>query len=293
MATKITNAALIAAGKELLAYIQSNVIPYVANGMTLEGMDCQGMLEYLLIQAGVPKKECGLAGSNAHYRAAAWRGTPEELKKILGAVPAGAAPIIWEESGEPDKYATDGLGNATHVGLYLGGDQSIAASASREHVVQSNFKGKTVPNGGWNRVILLPWVDYGLSAAQAEALGMSGTGTAAQEDSGEEQTTTATETATASGPEDTSGFARIDMAHKCKGGAVRRLQNWLNTLYLNRGTVDTHEMLVEDGEFGPRTDDAVREFQEKQGLEVDGVVGKKTWAALAKARFEETAEAQG
>lgn len=35
-----------------------------------------------------------------------------------------------------------------------------------------------------------------------------------------------------------------------------------------------------DGDFGPRTDKLLREFQRKHGLTVDGKAGPKTWAAL-------------
>lgn len=35
-----------------------------------------------------------------------------------------------------------------------------------------------------------------------------------------------------------------------------------------------------DGIFGPLTEEAVKEFQKRAGLTVDGVVGAKTWAAL-------------
>lgn len=39
-----------------------------------------------------------------------------------------------------------------------------------------------------------------------------------------------------------------------------------------------------DGDFGPRTDQAVREFQAHHGLTVDGIVGRKTRRELAKIR---------
>lgn len=50
------------------------------------------------------------------------------------------------------------------------------------------------------------------------------------------------------------------------GPAVRRLQEALD--------------VAVDGRFGPETDRAVRVFQADQGLTVDGVVGRLTWARL-------------
>jgi len=56
--------------------------------------------------------------------------------------------------------------------------------------------------------------------------------------------------------------------------AVTRLQKLLRGLNLTR---------VVNGKYGLWTRRAVRKFQSKHGLPVDGVVGPKTWAALRKA----------
>lgn len=37
---------------------------------------------------------------------------------------------------------------------------------------------------------------------------------------------------------------------------------------------------VIDGDFGPNTENAVKEFQGDYGLTVDGIVGPESWAAI-------------
>jgi Putative peptidoglycan-binding domain-containing protein len=57
-----------------------------------------------------------------------------------------------------------------------------------------------------------------------------------------------------------------------EGDDVKALQRALAQLGFYKGAVD--------GEFGPITERAVRDFQRKAALTVDGVVGKLTWEAL-------------
>lgn len=60
-----------------------------------------------------------------------------------------------------------------------------------------------------------------------------------------------------------------------RGAAVRDLQAGLRKHGFDPGAVD--------GIFGPRTEAAVRAFQSARGLQVDGIVGPKTWGELSRA----------
>lgn len=168
----------LAQAVELRSLAMERPIPYVPGGMTTGGMDCQGLCEYLLIRCGIKRSECNLAGSNAHYRACLWTGTPEECRRRFGSIPAGAwLFILKNDGGEPDKYKPDGIGNASHMGVYLGEGNVLQSSLSRGGVVHTRFDGSSVP-GGWNRVGLCKWVDYGIGAAPG------GPGDAGAEDTG-------------------------------------------------------------------------------------------------------------
>lgn len=127
-------------------------------GRSYSEMDCQAFVEKCLADCGW---RIDLPGSNAWYRKCVkegWAGSPEACAREFGSVPAGAFLFILEHDGrEPEKYKKDGLGNASHIGIVTGqGEGAIHSSSSRGCVAESKFRGKTIPNGGWNTVGLLP-----------------------------------------------------------------------------------------------------------------------------------------
>ena len=80
---------------------------------------------------------------------------------------------------------------------------------------------------------------------------------------------------------DDYGFNNQYPLRRCdSGAAVRIVQQQL------RATIDP--ALQPDGFFGPLTDRAVRRFQQANGLEVDGLVGRNTWRALTEGKVEGT-----
>ena len=66
-------------------------------------------------------------------------------------------------------------------------------------------------------------------------------------------------------------------AERPRGFKVRRLQSYLNRAYPSYRSTP----LVEDGVYGPATAAAIREFQGRAGLLVDGICGHDTWFELS------------
>lgn len=150
-------------------------------GTPYSKMDCQAFVEACLKDIGISKN---LPGSNAWYRTMTWVGTPEQCKQKFGEIPKGAFLYILKPcGGEPEKYKADGIGNASHIGIYTGisgaemcgmamdygngdadfynfGNGAIHSSSSRGCVCTSSFAGKAI-NGGWNRIGLWDRISYG------------------------------------------------------------------------------------------------------------------------------------
>lgn len=82
-----------------------------------------------------------------------------------------------------------------------------------------------------------------------------------------------------SSPEPTPTFHPL-LRNGSENDAVKTLQTYLIELGYDCGRWGA------DGDFGDATELAVKKFQKDKGLEVDGVVGENTWAALDKAMVE-------
>lgn len=267
MSTIVSVEALICACEDLL----SQGIPY-------DEMDCQAAFEAAYEEAGVPGKECNLAGSNAHFRASRWAGTPERFRDVTGLdeVPAGMSiGILKDDGGEPAKYRSDNMGNCDHIGIIMATEQVFNSSEKRGGIVVSTtFDGaNSVPNGGWNLVMLSPWCDAGLTEEQISLLIAS--------DGGDDAETEDESSDSASGDAVVNQINHYIDSHMvikrgCKGSAVKVLQTALNA-------INEEYALTVDHDFGPKTEAAVLDFQQTHDLEDDGIVGPLTWAALAEA----------
>ena len=123
--------------------------------------DCQAFVEKVLYDSGCRKAD-GTAynwkGSNSMWRnALSWKGTLEECKAKYGKIPDGAWVFnVRFDGGEKEKGYNDNQGNAYHVGIYVGDDQtrdSTRISGKRDGVGYRPLK-------EWNRIGLCKYLDY-------------------------------------------------------------------------------------------------------------------------------------
>lgn len=142
----------------------------VGVGYTYDEMDCQAFVEHCVKQAG---GQMDYRGSNDMARNAAWLGTLAQAQAQGRLVP-GAGVLIREETEAnlPARYAGDGLGDFSHVGLYVGPDALTDTdkngNARSCDVVHSNgtmgrVAGSTLANG-WTHVMWFTEIDYGNEA---------------------------------------------------------------------------------------------------------------------------------
>lgn len=220
-------------------------------GVPYTQMDCQAFIEKCLADSGL---KINLPGSNAWYRECkknGWVGTPEDCKRKFGTIPKGAFLFILENDGGEEKRGYhDGLGNASHIGVYTGTRQgAVHSSSTRKCVAESVFTGKTIRNGGWNRVGLWKRLSYGDSADKilhggddnVGILGaLFGVGTSQQSQQATTQTDLGTVPAATPAPQSPiGGYQRVVTAQSGNTVNVRETPNGPKKTALPIGTVVT------------------------------------------------------
>ena len=153
----------------------------VGVGYTYDEMDCQAFIEHCARQAG---GAMDYLGTNDMARRAAWLGTLSQAQAEGRLVP-GAGLLIREETEAnlPARYASGGLGDFSHAGLYVGPDaltdtdktgRMRSCDAVHSSATMGRVAGSTLQNG-WTHAIWFPEIDYG----EGDATGTPGAGTGA------------------------------------------------------------------------------------------------------------------
>ncbi len=150
-------------------------------GYTYDELDCQAFVEHCVRQAG---GRMDYLGTNDMARRAAWLGTLDEARAQGRLVP-GAGLLIREatEANLPARYAGDGLGDFSHVGLYVGENaltdtdkngRRRACDAVHSSATMGRVAGSTLQNG-WTHALWFSEIDYAVTAGA----GAGGTSTSA------------------------------------------------------------------------------------------------------------------
>lgn len=130
-------------------------------------MDCQAFVKMCVMDAG---GKMDYAGSNDMFRNACTKVMTLKDARAQGLLHSGCLLFIVEQGGDyPAKYHADGLGNASHVGLYL--DLKVLATGETIEVAHSSYSrgmvcASTLENG-WTHVGWAKEIDYG-DAVEAE-----------------------------------------------------------------------------------------------------------------------------
>lgn len=219
--------------------------------------DCVGLIKgYYWEKDGVIKyKRDGLPdkGANGMYSATKIKGSIETLPEIPGL-------LVWTK----DKG---------HVGVYVGAGYVVEARGFSYGVQRNKLSARAFKHWG-----MCPYVEYTageIALAQEAANGTKTPVTATTEKAEQDSTQTA---GTPEKAEKTSKTESVvyDMKTLRVGNTGTQVEV-LQWLLIHKTDFSPGKR---DGVFGTMTLAAVRQFQQANGLTVDGIVGKNTWKKL-------------
>lgn len=185
-----------------------------------------------------------------------WSETPDSLPAYVGSQDV-AVPGLYCQCSRQGPLSTMPdlpgvcvfMGSMGHVGVYVGGGKVVEAMGQDYGVVETDLRAR-----GWAFWGMPDWIDYSDQAEPAQP----------------EQP--APEPAPA--PAVTYQLSLPLLRRGDKGPTVKAAQ----ALLINAGY--RCGPWANDGDFGPDTDAAVRRYQARFSLEVDGIIGGETWRSL-------------
>lgn len=216
--------------------------------------DCVGLIKgYYWEKDGVIKyKRDGLPdkGANGMYSATKIKDTIDTLPEIPGL-------LVW----------TSGKG---HIGVYVGGGYVVEARGFSYGVQRNKLSARGFKYWG-----VCPYIEYTaeeITLAQAAVNGTKQPSGQPAEKTEQDNTQKAETAQKAENKAESVVYTMKTLRVGNTGTQVKVLQWLLNQTDYTSGKVD--------GIFGTKTLAAVRKYQEANGLTVDGIVGKNTWAKL-------------
>lgn len=232
---------------------QSTYKKHIQQGKTCT--DCVGLIKgyYWEKDGEIKYKRDGLPdkGANGMYSATKIKDTIDTLPEIPGL-------LVW----------TSGKG---HIGVYVGGGYVVEARGFSYGVQRNKLSARAFKYWG-----VCPYIEYTAEEIALAQAAVNGTKTPTTAPATKPKEEPAEKPATPEKAENKAESVVYDMKTlriNSKGTQVKVLQ-WI----LNHTTDYTAGVI--DGHFGTKTLAAVRQFQQANGLTVDGVVGKKTWTKL-------------
>lgn len=186
-----------------------------------------------------------------------WSETPNSLPAYVASQDVAVGGLYCQCSRQgplstiPDKPGVCVfMARLGHVGVYIGGGKVVEAMGQDYGVVETDLWSR-----GWAYWGMPDWIDYSDQAEPAPA---------------EPEQVQKPEPA----PAVTYQLALPLLRRGDQGSTVKAAQ----ALLINAGY--RCGQWGADGDFGPDTDAAVRRYQDRFGLEVDGEIGGETWRSL-------------